>query len=59
MNIEQKAKAYDETNLLKEIEYYNKEILGGQYITYAMYKKIARHFYFLGKKSNEHEHEKR
>ena len=51
MTTEEKAKAYDDANLLKEIERYNKEVLGGQHITYAMYKKIARHFYFLGKKT--------
>lgn len=39
----------NDANLLDEINRYYKEVIGGQYITYAMYKKIARHFYFLDK----------
>ena len=40
----------DELNLLKEIKNYHEKYLAGRYITFAMYKRIARYFYFFGKK---------
>lgn len=40
----------DELNLLKEIKNYHEKYLAGLYITFAMYKRIARYFYFFGKK---------
>lgn len=40
----------EELNLLKEIQNYYKKNLAGLYITFAMYKRIARYFYSLGKK---------
>lgn len=42
-------KVIDELNLLKEIQDYYKKNWAGLYITFAMYKRIARYFYFLGK----------
>lgn len=49
MNESEDERMIDESNLLEEIQNYYKKNLAGLYITFAMYKRIARYFYFLGK----------